>query len=215
MIYGVDTSFANGSPNWPQAFQDDRVKWLYSRCCYGDIAYDDDGSSFTNAHDAAKAAGVPFCSYMFWLAWLDGAAQAQHYVQVANGRYGQRAIVDVEEGSGLHGWGSSLQQRIENLAATLDGIKANAGTPWIYTDPNTWETYFGGTDAFSGHGFIIADYGVEPGKPNVPNGVHLLVAHQFSDGSGLPPIPGLSTPENNVDRDVLIAADFSIFAEGR
>ena len=205
MIFGVDTSFANGMPDWDRAVQDERVRWVYSRCCYGTDKWDDDGSAFTLAHDACKRLKIPFSAYMFWIAWEDGAAQAQHAMQVANGRYGgNRFIVDVEEGSGLLGWGASVQTRIVNLAATLDGIKAAIGEPMIYTNYDTWVNFFGGTDAFSGHSFIIAQYNGTPGVVDSIPGIKNIVGHQYSDGRGLSPIPGLSTPDNNVDRDVLL-----------
>lgn len=206
MILGIDTSFANGELNIAKSARDERVKFVYSRCCYGSEAFDDDGSSFTEAHDQTKALGIPFGAYMFWLAWEAGDAQARHFLSVADGRYGQLSpVVDVEEGSFLHeAAGVSVQQRIELLAATLEAIKTGVGEPIIYTDPNTWSTYFAGTDAFAGHRFWIANYTGTPGSYTVPNGVKTVVLHQFSDGKGLEPLAGISKPDNNCDRDALV-----------
>jgi GH25 family lysozyme M1 (1,4-beta-N-acetylmuramidase) len=203
MIFGVDTSFANGTCDWDTAAKDERVRWAYSRACYGSDAYDDDGATFVAAHDSCKRLSIPFSPYMFWLAWEDGAAQAQHFLAMIDGRYGTNApIVDVEEGSGLHGWGATVEARIATLSATLTGIAKVLGPPMIYVNADTWSTYFGDTDAFAGHRFIIAQYGVEPGKYSPIAGIKTVVAHQFSDGSGLPPIVGLAKPDNNTDRDV-------------
>jgi lysozyme len=206
-LYGVDTSFANGTPDWPQALTSNRVAFVIARACYGQNSADDDGAAFVNAHDACKAASVPFGAYMFWIAGQDGAAQATHFLEAANGRYGQIApVVDVEEGSGAHGWPATAEERIANLARTLSTIEAECGQPIIYTNADTWTTYFAGTDAFSGHRFWIAQYGVDPGKFDLIPGVKEVVLHQFSDGAGMARIEGLSTPGNNVDRDVLVAA---------
>lgn len=210
MIFGIDTSYANGSPAWQVALDDERTKFVYARVCYGQDPADDDGPAFTAAHDACKARGVPFLSYIFWLMGQDGAAQAQHYLDAGNGRFGLGAIVDVEESSGVLGWGSSVEQRIENLSKALAAIAAKIGQPIIYTNGDTWGTYFANTDAFSGHRFIVAQYGVEPGQFDPIPGIKEVVIHQFSDGTGQTPISGLSTPANNVDRDVLIAPNFSM-----
>ncbi len=209
MIFGVDTSWANGSPAWQVALDDERVKFVYARVCYGQDPADDDGQAFVDAHDACKSRGVPFLSYMFWLMGQDGAAQAQHYLDAADGRFGLGAIVDVEEGSFVTGWGSSVDERVANLSKTLTVIQAKIGQPIIYVNGDTFSRYFGNTDAFAGHRFIVAQYGVAPGKFDAIQGIKEVVIHQFSDGTGQTPIAGLSTPGNNVDRDVLVAPDFS------
>ena len=214
MIYGVDTSYANGSCDWDQAAKDEAVKWVYSRACYGSNPADDDGATLIQAHDGCKRNGIPFSAYIFWLAWQAGVDQAKNFLAAANGVFGPNSpVVDVEEGSGLYGWGASLEARIQNLAATLNTIQAKLGQPIIYTNQDTWDNYFGGTDAFSGHRFIIADYSTKPGgKIAIPKGVKTVVAQQFSDGSGQQPILGLSKPDNNVDRDVLLGNDLAVLA---
>jgi len=212
MIYGCDVSYANGSPVWALALDDPRVKFVYARASYGTNPFDDDGPAFTNAHDACKAHGTKFGSYFFWLMGQDGAAQAEHFLQAANGRFGDLAVmVDVEEGSGVNGWGPNVQARIANLSATLHVLEKKVGQPIIYTNNDTWTTYFGGTDAFAGHRFVVAQYGVPAGHFDPIPGVKKVVMHQFSDGAELPRIAGLSTPGNNVDRDVILG-DFSSIA---
>ncbi len=207
MLYGIDTSYANGTPSWTTALADSAVGFVYARVCYGANPAYDDGPAFVNAHDACKAHGTPFGSYFFWLMGQDAVAQADHFLAAADGMYGTLApVVDVEEGSGAQGWGSSVQARVENLAATLDTIQAELGQPIIYTNPDTWATYFGNSDAFAGHRLWLAEYGVPPGDVTPIPGFTELVLHQYSNGTGQPPIPGLSVPGNNVDRDVLVAA---------
>ena len=209
MTQGIDTSYANGSPDWNLALDDERVKFVYARACYGQNPADDDGPAFVNAHDACKARGTTFLSYMFWLMGQDGKAQGAHFLDAADGRYGESAVVDVEEGSGVMGWGASVDERVTNLSNTLTVIEAKIGEGIIYTNDDTWSTYFGNTDAFAGHRFIIAQYNGTPGVFDPIRGIKEVVIHQFSDGTGMRPIAGISTPGNNVDRDALVAPDFS------
>jgi GH25 family lysozyme M1 (1,4-beta-N-acetylmuramidase) len=212
MIYGLDCSYANGNPAWQTALSDARVQFVYARASYGTNPADDDGPAFTNAHNACKARGTKFGSYFFWLMGQDGAAQAKHFLEAANGMFGDLSVmVDVEEGSGVQGWGPDVASRIANLSATLTALQAKVGQPIIYVNADTWGTYFGNTDAFAGHRFVIAQYGVAPGKFDPVPGIEKVVMHQYSDGQGQPPIAGLSTPGNNVDRDVILT-DFSSLA---
>lgn len=211
MIFGVDTSYANGNPAWQVALDDERLKFVVSRVCYGSNPADDDGDAFTSAHNACKSRSVPFGAYIFWLMGQDGAAQANHFLAAGSGRFGQISpVVDVEEGSRALGWGASVAQRIANLSATLKVIEAKLGQAIIYTNPDTWQTYFGNTDAFSGHRLWLAEYGVAPGAAKCIPGFKNMVLHQFSNGAGQKPIAGLSTPGNNVDRDVLIGNDLKV-----
>lgn len=205
MIYGVDTSYANGLVDWKTAQESGLVQWAYARCCYGSDAWDDDGASYTLAHDQCKALKIPFSSYMFYCGWEDGYGQAQHFLDVANGRYGTNAvIIDVEEGSFINGGDQGVEQNIARLAACLGGIEKVAGQTILYTTPNTWATYFGNTDAFAGHRFLISHFTGVPGHFITPGGVQKVVGHQFSNGViGAPPwIPGLSRPDNRGDRDI-------------
>ena len=219
MIYGVDTSYANGDPAegtgpaWDLALDDERVKFVIARVCYGLNSKYDDGLAFTSAHDACKRRSVPFGAYMFWLAFQDPASQGTHFLQAGNGLYGDISpVVDVEEGSGGENgdqWGS-VAQNIANLDKTLQRIQMRLGQPIIYTNPDTWHTRFGDTDAFSGHRLWIAEYSVPVGEATPIPGFKELVLQQYSDGQGLPPIAGLSRPTNNVDRDVLMGDDIRV-----
>lgn len=211
MILGVDLSYANGTPDWETAGKDDRVKLVYSRCAYGTNSADDDGSIFAGNHDACKTLGIPFGGYAFWIMGQDGTAQADHWTIAADGRYGQNAFaVDVEEGSGAQGWGDSVQARIENLAKTMTRLKETIGEPLLCVNPDTWATYFANSDAFSGHRVWLMQYTGLPGTFDAVPGLPRVVLHQFSDGSGQDPIPGLSTADNNVDRDALIGDELAV-----
>lgn len=197
MITGCDISYAQARVDYNQLHQSGKVAFLYHRVSYGTNPNDDDGVLFTTAHDQCKKLGIPFGCYMFWIAGQDGAQQAEHFLNAANGRYGNLAVmVDVEEGSGAVGWGLTGQANINNLAKTLQVIRQHCGQPIIYTNADTWNSYFGGTDAFSGHRLWVASYGVPAGQPIMPNGWRNWAVHQYTSGAQLPGISGF------VDLDV-------------
>ena len=197
MIYGCDRSYANLPADWAAVKASGKIHFVYSRCCYGTNAADDDGQSFILDHDGCKANGIPFGAYFFWLMGQDGIAQADHFLSVASGRYGQLLpFVDVEEGSGVLGWGSSVEERIANLSATLDQIQKHLAEPMIYTNYDTWMTYFQGSDAFSGHRLFIANYPATPGQPSMPTGWDTWTLHQYSSAPS--DIPGIT---GNIDLD--------------
>lgn len=204
MIHGVDLSYANGTVDYSKVAA--KVDFVYHRATYGTNNADDDGSCFVAAHDGCKKYGKPFGSYHFWLAGLDAATQAQHFLATAGGRFGDRApMVDVEEGSGIEGWLDSVEARIDALGKTLNVIERAIGQPIIYTNEDTWNTYFGGTDAFSGHRLWAANYPQTPGQPAMPNGWTKWTVHQYS-AQGT--IDGITGP---VDLDVL-AGDLASIA---
>lgn len=197
MIPGCDLSYAQGGGVNYHALSG-KVSFLYHRASYGDNPDDDDdtvGTCFTQAHDACKVLHIPFGAYMFWLAGADPAAQAQRFLAAANGKFGQLAVmVDVEEGS--FSGPSDVQSNINRLATTLSVLQAKVGQPIIYTNADTWNTRFGGTDAFSGHRLWVASYGVPEGEPVLPTGWNAWAAHQYTSGGQLPGVPGF------VDLDV-------------
>lgn len=191
MIAGVDVSYAQDTPDWAAAKTSGDVGFVYSRVCYGTNPADDDGDVFVHNHDECKRLSIPFGSYLFWIMGQDGKAQAQHFLEQASGRYGNcYPMVDVEEGSGVEGWGSSLDERIDNLGETLDAIEKAVARPIIYTNRDTWQTYFEGTDAFSGHRLWIASYGVPAGHPVMPGGWTDWTVHQYTSGGVVPGING-------------------------
>lgn len=197
MLRGIDVSYAQSTIDWKRVKATGEVGFAYSRVCYGTNPADDDGETFVANHDACKTLSIPFGSYCFWIAGQDGKAQAAHYLEAANGRYGNCfPMVDVEEGSGVEGWGSSLDERIDNLGETLDAIEKAVAKPIIYTNADTWETQFAGTDAFSGYTLWVASYGTVPGNPIMPGGWTQWGVHQYTSGGIIDGINGF------VDLDV-------------
>lgn len=205
MNYGIDTSYANGNVDYRVAKESGLVEWVYSRCCYGDDSWDDDGPSFTVAHDMCKVLGIPFSAYMFYCGWEDGYEQGHHFIDVADGRYGTNAvIIDVEEGSFIKNGDLGVEQNIARLALCASTIEKIVGQPILYVNRDTWSRFFGNTDAFSGHRVIAADWDNPAGSPDPIPGLPKIVGHQFSNGivGSPPPIIGLSRPDNMGDRDV-------------
>ena len=197
MIPGVDVSYVQRYPSWAAARGTGKVQFVYARATYGSNPADDDGPIFAFNHDQCKQRSIPFAPYTFWIAAQDPKTQADHFLSAIDGREGDAILmVDVEEGSGVEGWGS-IQHNIEVLGQYLDIITKAICQPLIYTNADTWNTFFGGTDAFSGHKLFVASYGTTPGNPVLPNGFTDWTIHQYTSGGIVPGIPGF------VDLDVL------------
>jgi lysozyme len=196
MLYGVDVSYAQGETiDWSQV-KGAGIDFAYSRACYGSNPADDDGPVYVANHDGCKANGIPFGAYIFFLLTEDPVAQAQHFLSIIDGMQGQlRPMVDVEEGSGTTG---STYGNIDALAAFNAAIKTGLGCdPVIYTNADTWDGAFGGTDAFSGHSLWVASFTGTPGNPTMPQGWSTYTVQQYSDQGNIAGIPG------SVDLDCL------------
>lgn len=205
MLKGIDTSFAQGDIRWDLVHDESMVAFVYHRASYGSDPGNDDGDTFAKAHDACKYYKIPFGTYHFWTAWDEPISQAKNFLAAANGRYGDLLVmVDVEEDSFKHGDPGSVTARIDALSKTLATIGSAVGQPIIYTNADTWNSYFGGTDAFSGHKLWVANYPATPGKPSMPAGFKEWTLHQYAD-DGI--VPGIKT---HVDLDVLNGNDISL-----
>ncbi len=205
MLHGIDVSYAQGNPNWDELKATGIVDFAVARASYGTDPADDDGPIFQRNHDECKRVGIPFGAYHFFLFDQDGAAQADHFLEQINGRYGQiRPTIDIEEGSAVNGNGGSLEDRIANVVKFNGRIQSVLKCqPIIYTNADTWATYFNGTDAFCGHTLWIASYGRQPGSPVLPSGFTTWAMHQYTSGLTLTGIDGF------VDADVLNGNDLS------
>jgi lysozyme len=188
MLYGIDVSYAQGgSIDW-KAVKGAGIDFAYARACYGSNPADDDGAIFTANHDGCKANGIPFGPYMFFLLTEDPVAQAFHFLDLIDGYEGQlRPMVDVEEGSGTMG---SVVGNIAALAAFNTTVAAASATPIIYTNQDTWDNAFGGSDDFSGHTLWVASFTGTPGNPAMPQGWKAWTIQQYSSGGSIAGIPG-------------------------
>lgn len=186
MERGVDTSYANGAIDWAAA-KADGLSFAYMRACYGSNPYDDD-PNFESNHDAAKAAGLLVGAYFFWLAAEDPFQQVHHFLARIAGREGDlRPCIDVEEGSFPVGSHSPAAVNIQQLAAVSGTLQKafNGLLPVIYTNSDTWETYFAKTNAFSGHPLWIANPSNPAGAPDLVPGWATWAIHQYSQSGTL------------------------------
>jgi len=197
MKHGIDVSFANGEIDWDAAKASLQPDFVYARASYGTNPSDDDGDLFRRNHDECKRLGIPFGCYHFFLFGQDGAAQAQHFLEQINGRYGQlRAMVDVEEGSGF---GESPAQMIANLAAFNEVVeKALGARVLIYTNNDTWNGRMGGTSDFSGHQLWVANP-TSAASPYLPSGWDTWTIWQYDDSGVLLKLNG-ETCDVDLDR---------------
>lgn len=204
MKRGIDTSFVQrdrGPYDFARVKASGKVDFAYARVSYGSNPADDDGMAYVDAHDGAKAHGIPFGGYHFFLFGQDGLEQAQHFLQQIDAHAGENApMVDVEEGSGTTG---SLQENIERLSTFNAAIEKAIGRPLIYTNDDTWTNTMGDTDAFAGHGLWVAQ-SVDP-KSGLFGGWTTWKIWQY----GLGDIDGIV---GQVDLDLLNGEDLSIIA---
>jgi GH25 family lysozyme M1 (1,4-beta-N-acetylmuramidase) len=210
MITGIDVSSYQGKIRWGAVAATKQVAFAFARAFHslkpGD--YGDD-VTFAANHDSCTQAGIPFGAYCYFIVAQDGVKQAEHLLHVADGRFGTLApVVDVEEGSGAQGWGTSVSGRIANLAACLQRITTAVAYPVIYTNQDTWNNYFDGTPEFAKYRLWIADPHSPAGHPkNMPRGWSMWSIHQYTTGS----IAGI---DGKVDLDCLNSENLkSIFGQ--
>lgn len=199
MLKGVDVSADQGTIVWSTVKASRQVSFVYARVFHSRVQGNfGDDTAFATSHDGCKGAGIPFGAYFFYMAAQDGAAQADHFIQVAEGRYGDLApMVDVEEGSGAQGWGDSVAARIANLEACLERITAKIAEPIVYTNQDTWHEFFGDSTALSKYRLWVADAPAPPSSPaHMPAGWSTWAIHQYAIGQ----IPGI---HGSVDLDCL------------
>jgi lysozyme len=209
-LHGIDVSYAQGTIDWDKVAKSSGVKFVYSRATYGTNPDDDDGAFFQRNHDECKRLGIPFGAYHFFLFGQDGVAQAQHFLQQIDGRYGTlRAMVDVEESSGL---GDSTQDMIDGLDAFRNLVEKELGAPIIfYTNADTWNVNLGGRDDFAGHQLWISNFTDNPKKaPALPNGFKDWTLYQYSNNGTIPVIGSAGEATHAVDLDVLNGVDLSV-----
>ena len=206
LLRGVDVSSNQGDIAWDTAAGSKQLSFAYARAFHSPAAgsYGDD-PTFVQNHDGCRRAGIPFGGYFFYIAGQSGVEQADHFIAVADGRYGSLApMVDVEEDYGAQGWGDSAQARIENLASCLEHLTSKLCKPILYTNRDTWDTQFEGSSAFAGYRLWVADRSSAPGEPiHMPSGWSTWTMHQYAVGR----IPGINA---EVDLDCLNAKGFSI-----
>ena len=195
MLNGVDLSIDQGTIDFHALASE--VGFVFAKATEG-ITYSD--ARFREYHDQAKAANIPFGAYHFFHGGDNGAAQAAHFLSAIDGYGGDLVpMVDCEAG-GLDGVSpgtflSRLGMFLSNVDATLRGKRAI-----IYFGYSFWVNTLGGYDGFCGHPAWPAAYNPDASLDMTGTGWSDWTLWQYSDGSGLPYLPGMTTP---VDRDRL------------
>lgn len=205
MIYGIDVSSCQKKIDWAKVVASKRAAFAIARVFHSKVPgnYGDD-TMFAANHDGCTDAGIPFGVYFYFIVAQDGVKQAEHLLDVLDGRFGTLApVVDIEEGSGAQGWSTSVDARLANLATCLQRLTAALGEPIIYTNQDTWDNYFGGSTKFAGYRLWVADPHGPPGKPKyMPRGWKTWTIHQYGTGT----IDGINTA---VDLDCLDSDDIA------
>lgn len=191
VVYGVDVSGYQGSSiNWGAVKAAGRV-FGFAKATEGTGFID---SSFAHNWPGMRAAGVLRGAYHFFRPGIDGAAQADYFVNQIDAQGGLQPgdlppVADVEVSDN-----QSAATVIARLHAFLDRVQARTGrVPLIYTANFFWGDYLGNPN-FSGYPLWVANYG--PSCPYLPNAWSEWKFWQYSDSASVSGIPG------GVDGDV-------------
>ncbi|WP_428261776.1 GH25 family lysozyme [Haliangium sp.] len=137
-VEGIDVSYWQGSINW-SAVAGDGIDFAIARASVGTTYVD---STFSSNWSGMANAGLIRGAYHYFYGYLDGTAQANHFLaQVGSIGDGDLPLaVDIEYRSDQY---SSLSgndaQDIANLLSLLQTLEAATGrTPMIYTNVATW-----------------------------------------------------------------------------
>src|SRR5581483_9971349 len=208
MIRGFDYSYAQESNipiDWGKVRDSGKADFVFGRVSYGANPDDNDGWTFERGHDECKRMGVPFGSYHFYRYSADLQAAVDNFIKASNGRLVTLLpMIDVEEQSFDENPGSDAARA--HLAKTIELLQKATGVEHviIYTNADTWQTYFANTDAFCGHPLWLAQ-AEDPAKSGLFGGWTSWVIWQDSTES----IPGI---EGAVDYDVLNGNDLGVIA---
>ena len=204
VVYGVDVSGYQGSSiDWGSVKASGHV-FGFAKATEGTGFID---GSFAHNWPGMRNAGVLRGAYHFFRPSLDGAAQADYFVDQINAQGGLAAgdlspVADVEVGDN-----QSAATVVGRLHAFLDRVAARTGrTPIIYTANFFWGDYLGNPD-FSGYPLWVANYG--PSCPYLPNAWANWRFWQYADNAN---VPGIGSVDGDVFNGTL--ADLQAFAGG-
>ena len=208
MATGIDTSDYNTINDYAAAAASGMVQFWFNKATEG-IHYVN--PHYKTLHDAVKAQGIPYGAYHFFHGAIDGAAQAQAFLNVINGYEGQLLpFVDCEDGGRD---GVTADTYLSQLAAFITAVDATLSgkRTIIYFGFSFWQSFLGGSSNFAGHPAFPAAYNDNPDLNMSGTGWKGWTLWQYSDGSAVrvPPIPGIV---GNVDRDRLNGDDISIIS---
>jgi len=180
VVYGVDVSGYQGSSiNWSTVKAAGRV-FAFAKATEGTGFID---SSFAHNWPGMRNAGVLRGAYHFFRPGIDGAAQADYFVNQIDAQGGLAAgdlppVADVEVSDNV-----SAATVIARLHAFLDRVQARTGrVPLIYTANFFWGDYLGNPN-FSGYPLWVANYG--PSCPYLPNAFTQWKFWQYADNASV------------------------------
>ena len=188
---GIDVSSYQGTINWGQV-AGSGIAWAYAKATEGTGFQD---RTFPGNWSGMKAAGVRRGAYHFFHPGIDGAAQANYFLNYVGpiGAGDLPPMLDWEVSDGVSGATASA-----NARAFIDTVTARTGkVTVIYTSPGLWNGF--GASGFGAQPLWVANYfncycntGV---CPNTPSGWSSWVMWQYSDRAAIPGISG------GVDKD--------------
>lgn len=189
----IDTSVDQGAIDF--AALKGHVVGIYPKATEG-ITYTD--AQYRRSRDIARTRGIRCGAYHFVRMNDDGALQAKHFLSQRGGACTLVPMVDIEEAS-FDGVTLPLETKIarfSHLISAIDRTLPIGKRCIIYTNYDTWTTYMGNTDAFSGHLLWVAQ-SEDPRKSGLFGGWKSAAIWQYSIGR----VPGIS---GDVDLDKIL-----------
>jgi GH25 family lysozyme M1 (1,4-beta-N-acetylmuramidase) len=204
VVYGVDVSGYQGSSiNWSTVKAAGRV-FGFAKATEGTGFID---GSFAHNWPGMRNAGVLRGAYHFFRPGVDGAAQADYFVDEIDAQGGLAAgdlppVADVEVSDNV-----SAATVIARLHAFLDRVQARTGrVPLIYTANFFWGDYLGNPN-FASYPLWVANYG--PSCPYLPNAFTQWKFWQYADNAS---VNGIGSVDGDMFNGTL--ADLRAWAGG-
>lgn len=206
MISGIDVSGWQENINW-SLVPSTAVRFVFAKATESTDYY---SNQFQQQHDGAKSRFIPFGAYHFLDPAIDGAQQAQYFLNAISGYEGQLLpALDVEQTNG-----QSPDQIVKCMSDFASAVEShlNGKRIIVYTYWSFWQNTMGGRSDFSGHPLWIAQYPApyRPGmKPAVPDGWSNPVLWQYADTGVVPGITGIT---KSPDMNLLLGDDLSVIS---
>lgn len=183
---GIDVSHHSGTVDW-EAIKSQSYRFAYIKASEG---VDNPDAMFATNFAGARAAGLAYGAYHFYVTEDDPHAQAQLFARQLKPDPGTLPpAVDVEV-LGAHTEGDMT----DTLLAFLQALEAEVGVkPVIYTTSRFWDQHY--RPAFSSYPLWMAEYGVK--MPKVPFGWDNWVFWQHAADRTVPGV------EKNADISLL------------
>ncbi|MFP5351074.1 MAG: GH25 family lysozyme [Actinomycetota bacterium] len=194
-LLGIDVARYQGTIDWNQVAESGQG-YVFQKATEGVTITD---PTYTRNRSGAAGVGIPFGAYHFAFAQggsieaaeADAVAEANYFLSVADPAPGELIpVLDLEKNPE----GMPARRLIAWTRAWLGTVEAGLGVkPFIYTNPNFWETQFGNTDAFAleGYPLWIAHY-TSAASPRVPANDWAGRGWAFWQYTSCASVPGIS-----------------------